>query len=139
MDYSAIRFQGEEIKHYGVLGMKWGVRKNPSKAYYKARKKKDRLEKKSVGLNLKSAKIRSKALKKSAKATNEKQYQKARKLEFKANKLAILSAKYQRKGLKWTKSMEKVFRDYDVRALSSSEIAAGKKYFYSVTKKKDRG
>lgn len=32
----------EYLAHYGVLGMKWGVRKDPSKAYGKAIKKKIR-------------------------------------------------------------------------------------------------
>lgn len=31
-----------ELQHYGVLGMKWGVRKNPSKAYARAVKKKEK-------------------------------------------------------------------------------------------------
>lgn len=34
----------QELRHYGVLGMKWGVRKNPVKAYAKASKKKKKLE-----------------------------------------------------------------------------------------------
>lgn len=34
-----------ELQHYGVLGMKWGVRKNPTKAYVKATKKQRRLDK----------------------------------------------------------------------------------------------
>lgn len=135
MAYSAVRFRGETLAHYGVLGMKWGVRKNPSKAYTKAVKKKEMLERKSVRYNLKSAKLRSKALKKSTKATSEKQYQKARKLEFKANKLAIRSAKYQKKGLKWVKAMDKTFRGYDIKSLSKDEISAGKKYAYEVTKR----
>lgn len=33
-----------ELMHYGVKGMKWGVRRNPSKAYFKAYKKKIKLE-----------------------------------------------------------------------------------------------
>lgn len=36
----------EYLAHYGVLGMKWGVRKNPQRAYQKASKKYDKLEKK---------------------------------------------------------------------------------------------
>lgn len=31
-----------ELKHYGVIGMKWGVRKNPAKAYAKSLKEKDK-------------------------------------------------------------------------------------------------
>lgn len=122
----------DELQHYGVLGMRWGVRKNPSKAYSKAMKKSQKMKTKEVNLNLKSAKLRSKALKKSVKATSEKQYEKARKFEFKANKLALKSAKLQKKGLKWTKAMEKTFQDYDIRRLSKEEVAAGKKYAYEV-------
>lgn len=64
------------LKHYGVLGMKWGVRKDPSKAYSKAVKKKNKLETKAAKTNLKAAKARMSATKKMAKARNEKQYQK---------------------------------------------------------------
>lgn len=126
----------QELQHYGVLGMKWGVRKNPSRAYAKAVKKKEKLEKKSTDLNLQAAKYRSKALKKSAKATSEKQHQKARKLEFKANKLSLQSAKLEQKGLKWAKAMDKTFAGYDITRLSKTEMAEkGSRYIYEVTKR----
>ena len=38
--------QNNELKHYGVIGMKWGVRKNPAKAYAKSTKKRKKLESK---------------------------------------------------------------------------------------------
>lgn len=75
----------EDIEHYGVLGMKWGVRHNTAKAYSKASAKKARLENKVV-------KTRNKYLKKSAKANRgvsikyQKKKAKADKLQFKADK-----------------------------------------------------
>ena len=36
------------LRHYGVLGMKWGVRRNPSKAFGKATKKAKRLDAKAA-------------------------------------------------------------------------------------------
>lgn len=75
----------EDLEHYGVLGMKWGVRHDAAKAYSKATAKKTRLENK-------VAKTRNKYLKKSAKAKSgvsikyQKKKAKADKLQFKADK-----------------------------------------------------
>ena len=33
-----------ELRHYGVLGMKWGIRKDPHAAYEKASAKKRKLD-----------------------------------------------------------------------------------------------
>ena len=40
-----LAYETNELQHYGVLGMKWGVKRNPTKAYIKASKKRDRLNK----------------------------------------------------------------------------------------------
>lgn len=39
MNYIAIHNTESDLKHYGVLGMKWGVRKARNKAYKKERKR----------------------------------------------------------------------------------------------------
>ena len=35
--------ESDELCHYGALGIKWGVKRNPTKDYIKASKKRDRL------------------------------------------------------------------------------------------------
>lgn len=122
---------GNELMHYGVLGMKWGVRRgNTSKAFAKAARKANKLESKAMETNLKSAKLAKKALKKEMRATNEDQAKKAREKQFKANKLKLKSAKLKKKAIKWEKRMEKEFANVKKSDISKEHLDAGKRYAY---------
>jgi hypothetical protein len=132
MDYYVLR--DGELYHYGVLGMKWGVRRDASRAYARAANKADKLRKKQTNLNVKAAKLQKKALEKEVKATSEKQYQKARKKQFEANKLNLKAAKKQKKYDKWIKRMENELANVKVSEVSKESREAGKRYVYMLAK-----
>lgn len=134
-----------ELKHYGVVGMKWGIRRATgasskgnsdkakerySKTYTKASAKANKIRKKAVDKNLKSATLQKKALNREVKATSERQYRKALKTKFKANRLQLKSAKLQKKAQKWEKQMEKSFSEVSVKNVNQEALDAGKKYAY---------
>lgn len=84
LTHSDTMLADDELMHYGVLGMKWGMRRNRSAALDKAmriyRRKKDRAEK----LQMKSAK----ALRKGKIRKAGKYAKKAAKKDASANKMA---------------------------------------------------
>ena len=55
----------EHLEHYGVLGMKWGHRKNPEEAFEKAMNRKSHLDRKTASVRLKYAKRQKQNLKSS--------------------------------------------------------------------------
>ena len=115
-----------ELRHYGVLGMKWGVRRgNTSKAYQKASKKLDKLDKK---VTKKENKVIKRAKKNddvlaSRFSSNHRQ----EKAQRKVTKAAASYRKSLRKANKWYKSMEKTFAKTDVN-LTTEQTKRGKKY-----------
>ena len=129
----------DELYHYGVPGMKWGVRKNPSKAYAKASKKANRLSERALKANLKSAKLRRKSLPRLIAPPDSRRYKKAVNAQLKANDLELKSAKLTKKYNKWIKSMEKAFSEVKISDISPEHMAEGKKYAYMLLNEPHNG
>ena len=135
--------ENTELKHYGVIGMRWGVRKNPEKAFHKARKKQLRLEKKAnkaakkqIKAGIKAAYLKGRVAGITIKDTlGTNTSKKVKDLLGTADEWARTAEKYEKKyekyktkSDKWMKAMEDTFRKIDISSLSESDVAAGKEY-----------
>lgn len=113
----------DELMHYGVLGMRWGVRRSAAKLRAKSgrlERKNEKLQNKYVKQNLKAAKIRNKMY---GRFTSK---EKAEKLDFKASKLEARGKKYLAKMMK-NEERKSVF-DNTAKVLESGKVLAGNRF-----------
>lgn len=128
MEYRAVTKENAELMHYGVLGMKWGVRKNPSQAFSKASKKANRLSDKYNKYSSKAATADAKAHKSGkryiteiGRGITENRFKKAVKFDRKADRTL-------KKLDRWTEQMKKTFANVSVNSIDSKAIADGQNY-----------
>lgn len=115
----------QELKHYGVLGMKWGVRRgNTSGAYEKASKKLKKLDDRVEKAKAKSRKATDKADRRVYGLATSGMRARAKR---KANKASYKVAKNARKAQKWLSQMEKTFKSTNV-SVTAEQQALGKKW-----------
>ena len=137
----------EELQHYGVLGMKWGVHKGSSNVYSKSIKKLRKLDTKSSKYSQKSQTKSLKADFKRDKAMNltlagkksgAKQSKKALKLSKKAYKLGKKSTRYSKRAQKWAKTMDKYLSETNLNDVSRDDIVLGRKYSLELLEKYEK-
>lgn len=126
------------LVHYGVLGMKWGVRKDATIAYQKAFGKLRKLDVKLTKANEKTEWARAKKNVDTSKASKKGLFTSEEKMQKRAEKANKSSQKYERsyakskkayrKATNWYKSMEKTFKNVDLSNADQSDIDLGQKY-----------
>lgn len=129
------KYQSGTVCHYGVLGMKWGVRKNPSKAFGQASQKADRLNRR-VDRAVAKVSRKEKKLARVNKSYTGIGFAGVRDVGhasanyYKAQKKLL---KRQNKAKKWIGTMEQTFANTKVSEISQKDLARGKQYIYMLT------
>lgn len=117
-----------ELEHYGVLGMRWGYRKDPDRAYKKSMKKLKKLDRISTKTGRKAYRLEKKADKESKKKKPGSAIKKTLRRRKKASRYSERSLRYTKKAIRWVKEMDDVFANTELSSITESELNLGRYY-----------
>lgn len=118
-----------ELYHYGVKGMKWGIRKDPARAFEKATTYADKLKNRAAAADLKSSNYHAKTVKRMARPSfTDFGVAKERRMQKKDARLEVKAKRANNKAAKFERDMRETFKDVHIKSIPKSTIDKGKAY-----------